>query len=133
MSSPGKRDGLYWTSSGNNDESPIGEFVSRAFAEGYTNRHEPYHGYYFKILTAQGSHASGGSMSYIHNGLMTKGFALIAWPSDYGVTGVMTFLVDKAGIVYQKDLGSKTPEIGRQYTRYDPDETWAPVTTSASK
>jgi hypothetical protein len=133
MSSPGKRDGLYWTSSGNNDESPIGEFVSRAFAEGYTSRHEPYHGYFFKILTAQGLHASGGSMSYIRDGLMTRGFALIAWPADYGVTGVMTFLVDKAGIVYQKDLGPKTAEMGRQYTRYDPDETWAPVANSASK
>ena len=72
-------------------------------------------------------------MSYIRDGLMTRGFALIAWPADYGVTGVMTFLVDKAGIVYQKDLGPKTAEMGRQYTRYDPDETWAPVANSASK
>lgn len=133
ISSRGKHDGLYWASSGTNDESPIGEFVSRAFAEGYTKRHEPYHGYYFKILTAQGPHASGGEMSYLHNGFMTGGFALIAWPSDYGSTGIMTFIVDKAGIVYQKDLGSKTPEIAGAYSAYDPDDTWSPVSTSARK
>lgn len=133
ISSPGKHDGLYWPSSGANDESPIGAIVAEAFAEGYTKRHDPYHGYYFKILTGQGPHASGGEMNYLANGLMTKGFALIAWPSDYKSTGIMTFIVDKAGIVYQKDLGPKTPEIAGTYEAYDPDETWSPVDTSARK
>jgi len=133
ISSPGKHDGLYWTGGGANEESPIGDIVARAFAEGYTQGHDPYHGYYFKILTRQGPQASGGEMSYLHNGTMTKGFALIAWPSDYRSTGVMTFIVDKAGIVYQKDLGPTTPEIAGAYTAYNPDETWTPVATSVRK
>jgi Protein of unknown function (DUF2950) len=133
ISSPGKHDGLYWTSSGGEEESPIGEIVARAFAEGYTKRHDPYRGYYFRILTAQGPHAAGGAMSYLHNDLMTSGFALIAWPSDYKSTGIMTFLVDKTGIVYQKDLGPRTSEIAGAYTAYDPDETWTPVSTQAKK
>jgi hypothetical protein len=134
ISSPGKHDGLYWpASSGDNDESPIGDIVARAFAEGYTKGHDPYHGYYFKILTGQGPQASGGEMSYLYNGVMTKGFALIAWPSNYKSTGIMTFIVDKAGIVYQKDLGPRTPEIAGAYSAYNPDETWTPVSTSARK
>ena len=132
VSAPGYHDGLYWASgSDDKEESPIGEIIAKAFAEGYTQKHDPYHGYYFQILTAQGPHASGGEMSYVLDGLMTKGFALIAWPSDYGSTGVMTFIVDKAGIVYQKDLGPKTPAIASAYPAYDPDETWTPVVTSA--
>jgi hypothetical protein len=133
ISSPGQHDGLYWTSSGSNDESPIGDVIAKAFTEGYTNRHDPYHGYYFKILTGQGPHASGGQMSYFANSLMTRGFALIAWPSDYRSTGIMAFMVDKAGIVYQKDLGPKTPEIAGGYKAFDPDETWSPVETSVRK
>jgi hypothetical protein len=133
VSSPGKHDGLYWPSTSGDDESPIGAIVARAFAEGYTKRNDPYHGYYFRVLTAQGPHASGGTMSYLHNNLMTSGFALIAWPSDYRSTGVMTFLVDKTGIVYQKDLGPKTSEIASAYTAYEPDETWAPVSIQAKK
>jgi hypothetical protein len=133
ISSPGKHDGLYWTGGGANEESPIGDIVARAFAEGYTKGHDPYHGYYFKILMGQGPQASGGKMTYLHNGTMTKGFALIAWPSDYRSTGVMTFIVDKAGIVYQKDLGPTTPEIAGAYTAYNPDATWMPVSTSARK
>lgn len=133
ISSPGEHDGLYWTSTSGGDESPIGAIVARAFAEGYTKRHDPYHGYYFRVLTAQGPHASGGAMSYLHNGLMTSGFALIAWPSDYRSTGVMTFLVDKTGIVYQKDLGSRTSEIASAYTAYEPDERWTPVSFQAKK
>ncbi len=132
ISSPGKHDGLYWPSSGEADESPMGDVVARAFAEGYTNKGAPYHGYYFRILSAQGPHA-GRELSYLHGGLMTKGFALIAWPADYGSTGIMTFIVDKAGIVYQKDLGKSTPEIAGAYTTYDPDQTWTPVVTAAFK
>jgi hypothetical protein len=130
ISSPGERDGLYWKSTGENDESPIGEIVARAIAQGYTDKRDPYHGYYFRVLTAQGNNASGGAMSYLDNGLMTKGFALIAWPSNYGATGIMTFIVDKTGIVYQKDLGRKTAEIAGSYTAYDPDKTWNPVSDS---
>jgi hypothetical protein len=133
ISSPGKHDGLYWTSSGGGDESPIGAIVARAFAEGYTNRRDPYHGYYFKVLTAQGPHAPGGAMSYLRNDMMTSGFALIAWPSDYRSTGVMTFLVDKTGIVYQKDLGPRTSEVAGAYTSYEPDETWTPASIQAKK
>jgi hypothetical protein len=126
ISSPGQRDGLYWASTGE-DESPMGEIIARALAEGYTNKHEPFHGYYFRVLTGQGRHAPGGATSYVDNGVMTKGFALIAWPSNYGSTGIMTFVVDKTGIVYQKNLGRKTAEVASAYSAYDPDETWTPV------
>ena len=133
ISSPGKQDGLYWANTAGSEESPIGDVIARAFAEGYTKKRDPYHGYYYKILTSQGRHASGGELSYLQNGLMTKGFALIAWPSDYRSTGIMTFIVDKSGIVYQKDLGPKTPALATAYTAYDPDDTWAPVSASARK
>jgi hypothetical protein len=132
ISSPGKQDGLYWPST-SGEESPIGDIIARAFAEGYSKRHDPYHGYYYKILTRQGPHASGGEISYLQNGSMTKGFALIAWPADYGSTGIMSFVVDKAGIIYQKDLGPNTPDAVHAYSAYDPDETWTPVVTSARK
>ena len=127
ISSPGERDGLYWEAKGEGDESPIGEIVARALAQGYTSKYEPYRGYYFKVLTAQGPHASGGEMSYLKDGVMTRGFALIAWPANYGSTGIMTFVVDKSGIVYQKDLGRKTGEVATGYSAYDPDHTWSPV------
>jgi hypothetical protein len=133
ISAPAKQDGLYWAATDQSDESPMADLIAQAFAEGYTNRHQPYRGYYFKILTAQGPHATGGAMSYLQNGLMTRGFALVAWPSDFGSTGMMTFIVDKSGIVYEKNLGPKTSEIARDYDAYDPDETWAPVATSARK
>jgi DUF2950 family protein len=127
LSSPEQHDGLYWAGNGENDQSPLGEIIARALAEGYTSKHEPYHGYYFKVLTGQGAHARGGEESYLDKGEMTKGFALIAWPSNYGSTGIMTFLVDKTGIVYQKDLGGRTGTIASGITAYDPDETWTPV------
>jgi hypothetical protein len=132
ISSPGQHDGLYWASTGENDESPMGEIVARALAEGYTNKREPFHGYYFRVLTGQGPHAEGGERSYLDNGVMTKGFALIAWPSNYGSTGIMTFLVSKTGIVYQKDLGRKTAELASGYALYNPDETWNPVSDTRS-
>jgi Protein of unknown function (DUF2950) len=127
VSTPGKHDGLYWPATEGEDASPMGDLAAKAIAEGYTNKHEPFHGYYFKVLTGQGPHVPGGEMSYVDNGQMTKGFALIAWPSDYGSTGIMTFLVNKAGIVYQKNLGRKTAELASGYTAYDPDQTWTPV------
>jgi hypothetical protein len=138
ISSPGERDGLYWPKQREQDdnESPISSIIAHAIAEGYTNKSQPYHGYYFRVLTAQGPH-SGPPMSYIDNsGVMTKGFALIAWPADYRSTGIMTFVVDKSGIVYQKDLGQATAKIAAGYTAYDPDPTWKPVSgdgTSVSK
>jgi len=127
ISSPGQHDGLYSPEATDKEENQIGEIIARAFAEGYTNKHEPYHGYYFRVLNGQGPQAPGGEMSYLDNGAMTKGFALIAWPATYGSTGVMTFVVDKSGIVYQKDLGQKTAETAAGYTAYNPDETWTPV------
>jgi DUF2950 family protein len=131
LSSPGQHDGLYWASSGEKDESPMGEIIARALAEGYTNKRDPYHGYYFRVLSGQGPHVPGGSRSYLDdNGQMTKGFAMIAWPSNYGSTGIMTFVVNKTGIVYQKDLGRNTAAIASAYSAYDPDETWAPVSDS---
>jgi len=130
ISAPGEHDGLYWPSSSERDESPIGDIIAKAIAQGYTSKHDPYRGYYFKILTAQGTHVSGGEMSYLEDGRMTKGFALIAWPSNYGTTGIMTFVVDRSGIVYQKDLGGKTAQIARTYSAYDPDATWTPVSDS---
>jgi hypothetical protein len=127
ISSPGERDGLYWAGKPGVDESLMGRIIARAFAEGYTKRGEPYHGYYFKVLTGQGPDVSGGEMSYIDNGVMTKGYALVAWPANYGSTGIMTFLVDKTGIVYQKNLGHRTKEIASAFSAYNPDNTWKPV------
>jgi len=132
ISSPGKRDGLYWKSDNPNEESPIGNWVEQAMAEGYIDKSKPYHGYYFKVLTGQGPHAPGGAMSYLENGVMTKGFAVIAWPSEYKVTGVMTFQVDRTGILFERDLGEKTADIAGAITDYDPDQTWSPVPNSGS-
>jgi hypothetical protein len=127
ISSPGKRDGLYWKSDNPDEESPIGDIVAQALAEGYTDKSMPYHGYHFKVLTGQGAHAPGGAMSYLENGVMTKGFAVLAWPSEYKVTGVMTFQADRTGILYEKDLGEKTAAIAETITDYDVDQTWTPA------
>jgi hypothetical protein len=130
ISSPGKRDGLYWQSSDSGDESPIGEFVARAMSEGYVQRGESYHGYRFRILNEQGPQAPGGKMSYLEDGGMTRGFAMIAWPSDYRSTGVMTFIVDRSGIVYERDLGPNTAKTAAEIRAYNPDDTWRPVAGS---
>jgi hypothetical protein len=127
ISSPGERDGLYWPAGAEGGPSPLGDLVAKALAEGYTNKKDPYRGYYFKVLTAQGPNVAGGKISYVQDGQMTKGFAMIAWPSNYGNTGIMTFVVDKSGIVYQKNLGARTGEIAGAYEAYDPDSTWTPV------
>jgi hypothetical protein len=124
ISSLGKHDGLYWAGE---DNSPMEKLIATAFAEGYTQRGQPYHGYYFKVLKAQGPNGSGGEMSYLTGDKMTKGYALIAWPANYGSTGVMTFLVDKTGIVYEKDLGRRTAAIASRCSAYHPDQTWKPV------
>ena len=131
QSSPGKKDGLYWDET-DHDVSPFGPLVASATAEGYqlrgaTDPPTPYHGYYFRILTAQGPHAPGGARSYVTDGRMTGGFALLAWPADYGSSGLMTFLVGPQGVVFQKDLGDGTEQAAKAITAYDPDESWEPT------
>jgi hypothetical protein len=130
-SSPGKTDGLYWPPELNGETSPFGPLVAQAQAAGYFGEKssddtgpEPFHGYFFKILTRQGKHAPGGKYDYIINGNMIAGFALVAWPAEYGESGVMTFIVNQQGKVYQKDLGPNTAKTARKMTAYDPDPSW---------
>jgi len=127
ISSPGKKDGLYWPSDTN--DSPLGQLAAEASAEGYKAGSEPrpYHGYYYRILTQQGASAPGGAMSYIAKGKMIGGFALVAWPADYGNSGLMTFIVSHAGNVYEKNLGQDTAERVKSMTSFDPDRTWMKV------
>lgn len=124
VSSPGKKDGLFWPD--DSDPSPLGELAARAAAEGYRagEAGSPYHGYYYRILKGQGSHAAGGALSYVVGNKMIGGFALIAYPAEYGNSGVMTFMVNHAGVVYQKDLGERTAEIASRINRFDPDRSW---------
>lgn len=129
VSSPGKKDGLYWASAANEPASPLGEAMAAATAQGYrfTGTPAPYHGYYYKILTAQGPTAPGGAVNYVVDGQMIGGFALVAYPAEYGNSGVMTFLVNHAGTVFQKDLGSGTSRIASRMTAFNPDHTWQKV------
>jgi len=130
LSSPGKRDGLYWPSASGEPESPMGPAVSGAVGEGYTlkgGKNAPYHGYRFRLLTAQGPNAQGGAQDYREDGQVRRGFALVAYPASYGKSGVMTFLVNQDGVVLQKDLGKSTAKIASGMTRYDPDASWKPV------
>ena len=127
VSSPGKKDGLFWRD--DNDPSPLGELAAKASSEGYKleGKGQPYHGYYYRILKAQGSDAPGGALSYVATGKMIGGFALIAYPAEYGNSGVMTFMVNHAGTVYQKDLGKWTSVHAKRMTLFDPDQTWKKV------
>jgi hypothetical protein len=133
MSTPGKHDGLYWETKEGEPESPIGELVAEASEEGYgqgqkTDQGGPYHGYRFRMLRAQGSHAPGGQRKYIDAfGNMTGGFGLIAWPAKYGSSGVMSFIVNQRGIVYQKDLGEGTESVAAGINSFDPDSSWDPT------
>ena len=125
-SDPGKKDGLYWPES--ESPSPFGPLVAQAQSEGYgrklgTGRH-PFHGYYFRILTRQGRAAPGGAMSYMSGGLLTGGFALVAYPAQWNQSGIMTFIVNQDGKVYQKNLGPDTPKAGAAMKAYNPDDTW---------
>jgi len=122
VSNPGKKDGLFWRD--DKDPSPLGEFAAQASAEGYKAGEQaaPYHGYYFRILKGQGSDAPGGALSYVVKGKMMGGFALIAYPAEYGNSGVMTFLVNHSGTVYQKDLGRRTGSIAKRIELFDPDQ-----------
>jgi len=129
MSKIGERDGLYWPVKAGEEESPLGPLIARARAAGYRPgsphpRPRPYYGYYFHILTQQGPNASGGAKDYVVDSHMTGGFALIAYPATYGDSGIMTFIVNQDGIVYQKNLGPDTPGIAAAITQYDPDESW---------
>ena len=128
-STPGAKDGLHWPFDLDGTMSPLGPLVAEAEAVGYRKRAEgerqPFHGYYFQILTRQGKHAPGGKYNYIINKNMIGGFALVAWPAEYGVTGVMTFVVNQEGRVLEKDLGERTARIASGMKEYDPDDTWS--------
>ena len=131
-STAGTHDGLYWAAAHGEPRSPLGDLVAGAANDGTdlaTARTDrvPFHGYYFRILEGQGPHATGGAADYVVNGHMTGGFALVAWPATYDATGVMTFLVGKDGIVYERDLGPDTATAAAAITRYDPDASWRRV------
>lgn len=130
LSSPGQKDGLYWPDDLDGTESPFGPLVAAAQEEGYQEPEkaglapQPFHGYYFKVLKRQGEHVPGGAYDYVINGNMIGGFAAIAWPAEYGETGIMTFSVNQQGRVYQRDLGEKTEELAPRITRYDLGTEW---------
>jgi hypothetical protein len=130
-STPGKKDGLYWPLDLDGEESPLGPLVADAQSEGYKTESKgqattraPFHGYYFRILTRQGKNAPGGKYDYIINGNMIGGFAMVAWPANYGNTGVMTFIVNQQGRVYQRDLGEDSGKIASAMEEYDPGPGW---------
>jgi hypothetical protein len=130
VSQPGEKDGLYWPALSGEDESPLGEFAAAAAAEGYPidSQRRPYHGYNFRILTRQGPNAPGGEIDYLVRGNMIGGFALVAHPAEYRTSGLMTFLVNHHGDIYEKDLGWRTAAIASGMTSFDPDDTWRRVT-----
>lgn len=130
VSDPNKKDGLYWESGPGEPPSPLGPLVAEAVAEGYAStrndsgQRRPFHGYYFKLLRAQGPNAPGGAKEYVVNEHMTEGFAVVAWPAEYGNSGVMTFMVNQDGVVFQNNLGRRTDQIAEAITEFDPDESW---------
>jgi len=134
-STPGQHDGLYWHAEPGEEMSPLGPLIALAHIEGYTHESKimtdqqvPYQGYYFKILTRQGSRAPGGKYNYIINGHMIAGFALVAWPAEWGNSGVMTFIINQQGKVYEKNLGPETSALASKMTTFDPGPGWKPVT-----
>ena len=129
VSHPNKRDGLYWPASKPGDESPLGEMVANAATDGYPigQGRAPFHGYYYKILTRQGSGAAGGELDYVVGGHMIGGFALVAYPARYGVSGIKTFIVSHNGVVYEKDLGPRTARAAERMTSFDLDRGWETV------
>jgi hypothetical protein len=128
-STAGKRDGLYWEARPGEEASPFGPLVAKARAEGYGGRgaQSPYHGYFYRILTGQGPDAPDGASDYVAGGHMIGGFALVAFPAQYGASGVMTFIVNHDGVVYQKDLGPNTSTLARQMKLFEPDKGWQKV------
>jgi hypothetical protein len=135
VSQPGKKDGLYWPAAQGEDQSPLGELVAAATRQGYRTGagRTPFHGYYFKILTRQGPSAEGGALDYVVQGKMIGGFALVAWPAEYRNSGVMTFLVNHRGNVFQKDLGPQTRKLAEQMSSFNPDATWTRVADTATQ
>jgi hypothetical protein len=129
ISSPGNKDGLYWPAAANEPQSPLGEAFAAATVQGYRPGAEPtpYHGYYYRVLTAQGPNAPGGAMNYLIKGNLIGGFGLVAYPAEYGNSGVMTFIVNHAGVVLQKNLGPSTARIASRITDFDPDPLWRRV------
>jgi hypothetical protein len=125
VSKKGKKDGLYWEAKEGEEQSPLGPLAAKAAKEGYgLKKCSPYHGYYYKILKAQGENASGGACDYVVKGKMIGGFSLVAYPAEYGNSGVMTFTVNHEGVVYEKDLGKETEKMISAMKKYDPDKTW---------
>jgi hypothetical protein len=132
ISREGEKNGLYWEAKEGEEQSPLGPLIAKAAVEGYTGkrpvgRRNPYHGYYYKILKAQGKNTAGGEYDYVVNGKMIGGFALVAYPDEYGNSGVMTFIVNQEGVVYEKDLGKDTEKIAAAMKKFDPDKTWKKV------
>lgn len=127
ISTPGKHDGLCWKNDDGTPGGPISEGIARAIEQGYTDKAAPYHGYYFKILHGQGPNAPLGQLDYMIHGFMIGGFALVAVPAEYRVTGVKTFLVNQYGVVYEKDLGPDSLKIAKEMDRFNPDKSWKPT------
>jgi hypothetical protein len=128
ISAAGKQDGLYWKTDDNQPPSPIGPRIADATNEGYAmeqGKQAPFHGYYYRVLTKQGAAAKGGARDYLVNGQLTKGFAFVAYPAEYRNSGVMTFMVNQDGVVYEKDLGADTAKIGADMAEFNPDKTWS--------
>ncbi len=134
LSSPGKKDGLYWPTEQGEPQSPLGELMAQASAEGYTAGDQPipYHGYFYRILTRQGDGAPGGAYDYVVDGKMTKGFGLIAYPATYGNSGIMTFMINQDGALFEKDLGEDSEDIAGETEAFGPDQTWEKVETEAN-
>jgi hypothetical protein len=131
ISTKGKKDGLYWQAEAGEEESPLGPLVARAVREGYggksADKPVPYHGYFYRILKAQGKNAPGGEYDYVVKGKMMGGFAIVAYPAEYGNSGVTTFIVNQDGVVYQKNLGRDTAKMAEAMKKFDPDSTWQKV------
>ena len=129
VSSPGKKDGLYWPTAAGEEPSPLGDLAAQASAEGYKVGQAPipYHGYFYRVLKRQGASAAGGAYDYVVNGKMIGGFGLLAYPAEYGNSGIMTFMVNHEGTVFQKDLGARSSKIARQIDSFAPDQTWQKV------
>jgi hypothetical protein len=136
MSDPGLHNGLYWETEEGEPESPAGAFVAAAAGEGYRRtegERSPYHGYYYRMLYSQGPNANGGAREYFRDGVLTAGFALVAWPADYGASGVQTFIVNQDGVVFQKDLGEDTATLVESIQVFDPDSSWTAVVPPAEE
>jgi hypothetical protein len=126
ISTTGKKDGLYWGAQEGEEMSPLGPFFAQASSEGYANL-SPFHGYYYKILKGQGKYATGGAYDYVVKGKMILGYALVAYPAQYGNSGIMTFIVNQAGVIYEKNLGKNTVNIATAMKKFNPDKTWREI------